>query len=413
MTSRERVIATLNYEEPDRVPIDFASNYCTSVNVIAYNRLKRHLGVTSPTYMRYVMPMLAAPDLDENLDLFRKMGSDIFPLPRYWADGMPAADWKPWTLKDGSECMVPGRFNPVRKENGDYEITDKQGVPVVRMPKNGHYFDRVHIPLASIDTLDQLEQAAPSLKNLTFFRIEDEELDILEDWARRAYEETEYAIMGDTYTFSVYQVGHELFGYNKFFMFMASNPEIIHRWQHLLVEGYSDFLTKYLSRVGKYIVAVIIGDDLGSQKSPQISVDMFRELFKPYFTQICDLVHKLCPHVKVLLHCCGSVMPLIPEFIECGIDALNPVQTSAANMDPTVLKREFGKDIVFWGGGISTQTTLCHGSVEDVRDEVKERIGIFKPGGGYIFTVEHDIQEHVPPEKIMAVFETAQECGEY
>jgi uroporphyrinogen decarboxylase len=126
-----------------------------------------------------------------------------------------------------------------------------------------------------------------------------------------------------------------------------------------------------------------------------------------------QLVHERCPHLKVLLHSCGSIVPLIPEFIEAGTDALNSVQITADNMDPAVLKREFARHIAFWSGGIGTQTTLAHGSTEDVRGEVKRTLAVFKPGGGYVFTLDHNIQEHIPPEKILAVYETAQEFGSY
>lgn len=408
MTPRERLVATLNHEEPDRVPIDFGSNYNTSVNVIAYNRLKKHLGIKSPTYMRYIGAMLAAADLDQDLEVLKIMGADIMPVPRYWTDGVPCKDWKPWTLKDGSQCMVPGKFNPVENEDGDLEMW-LGGVPMFRMPKGGHYFDRIHSPLAFVENVKQLEELAPVIKTRGIFRLEDEELGILEKWARRVYDETDYALLGDPYTLSLYQTGLESFGYNKFYTFMAMDPELVHYWMNLITDAFGEFLTKYLKAVGKYINVVLIGDDYGSQMGPQISAEMFRELFKPYLARTCDLIHETSPNVKVLLHCCGSIVPLIPEFIEAGVDALNPVQTSAKNMDPAMLKREFGKDIVFWGGGVSTQTTLFHGTPEDIRKEVKERIDIFKPGGGYVFTTDHDIQEHVPPEKILAVYQTAQE----
>lgn len=394
------------------MPIDFGSNYNTSVNVIAYNRLKKHLGMASPTYVRYMGAMLAAADRDETLEMMKRMGGDILPVPRYWTDGVPNKEWKPWTLKDGSQCMVPGNFNPIENETGDLEIWFG-GVPMFRMPKDGHYFDRIHSPLAFVENVRQLKELAPMFKGKGIFRLEAEELNILEGWARQAYDETDYGLLGDPYTLSLYQTGLESFGYNKFYMFMVSNPELVHCWMNLITDAFGEFLAKYLKAVGNYINVVLIGDDYGSQKGPQISPRMFRELFKPYLARLCNLIHETSPNVKVLLHCCGSIVPLIPEFIEAGVDALNPVQTTAENMDPGMLKREFGKDIVLWGGGVSAQTTLFNGTVQDVRREVKERLDVFKPGGGYVFTTDHDIQEHVPPEKILAVYETAQEYRAY
>jgi uroporphyrinogen decarboxylase len=166
-----------------------------------------------------------------------------------------------------------------------------------------------------------------------------------------------------------------------------------------------------LKAVGPYIVAVLLGDDYGTQRAPMISVKMFRELFKPYLTRICKFIHETSPNVKVLQHSCGAVAPLIPEFIEAGVDALNPVQTTAEGMDPATLKREFGKDIVFWGGGVRCQTTLANGTADDVRREVKELVATWKPGGGYVFCPDHDIQENVPAERIVATYQAAQEFG--
>jgi uroporphyrinogen decarboxylase len=408
MTSRERVIAALNHEEPDRVPIDFGSNYNTSVNVIAYNRLKRHLGITSPTYMRYTIPMLAAVDLDEGLEVMKMMGGDILPIPRYYIDGAWTRDWKEWELKDGSVAMVPGRFSPVLNEKGELEMEFRGGAKF-RMPKGGHYFDRVNNPLAGIETREQLESV------LSVFRrgrqLSDEEAEVLAGWAKKAYEETDYALLGDTYGFSIYHMGLEAFGYQKYFTMMAGEPDLVHIWMTAIIDQFENFFDTYLDAVGPYIVAVIMGDDYGTQRAPMISVKMFRELFKPYLARICKFIHGKNPYVKVLLHSCGAVKPFIPEFIDAGVDALNPVQTTADGMDPATLKREFGKDIAFWGGGVRCQTTLANGTPEEVRHEVKELVEIWKPGGGYVFCPDHDIQENVPPERIVATYQAAQEFG--
>jgi uroporphyrinogen decarboxylase len=154
-------------------------------------------------------------------------------------------------------------------------------------------------------------------------------------------------------------------------------------------------------------------DDYGQQNGPQISPQMFRDLFKPWLTRICSRIHEISPDVKVLLHSCGSVYRFIPDFIDAGVDALNPIQASAKEMDPAVLKREFGKDLVLWGGGVTAQTTLHHGTIDEIREEVRQRLDTMKPGGGYVFSVDHDIQENVAPEKIEAVFKTAQEYRSY
>lgn len=412
LTPRQRVTAALNHEEADRVPIDFGSNFNTSVNVIAYNRLKKHLGITSPTYMRYTIPMLAAVDLDEGREIMKAMGGDVLPLPRYYIDGALTKDWKEWRLKDGSTAMVPGRFNPIENENGGLDLVFS-GITQFRMPKGGFYFDRVYSPLAGVETREQLETVVSLFRTHGNVRMKGEEAQVLTTWAKTAYEETDYALLGDTYGFSLFHIGLEAFGYHKYFTMMAGEPELVHIWMTAITEEFEAFFAEYFRAVDPYIVAVLMGDDYGTQRAPMISVKMFRELFKPYVTRMCAFIHDTCPNVKVLLHSCGSIVPLIPEFIEAGVDALNPVQTTAEGMDPATLKREFGKDIVFWGGGVRCQTTLANGTADDVRREVKELVETWKPGGGYVFCPDHDIQEHVGPEQILATYQSAQEYGRY
>jgi uroporphyrinogen decarboxylase len=279
------------------------------------------------------------------------------------------------------------------------------------MPKGGYYFDRIRNPLAGVETRQQLEEIIPLFKSRGALRLRDDEAQILNTWAKKAYEETDYALLGDTYGFSLFHMGLEAFGYHKYFTMMAAEPDTVHSWMTAITEGFETFFADYLKAVGRHIVAVLVGDDYGSQRAPLISVKMFRELFKPYLARMCKFIHETSPNVKVLLHSCGAVAPLIPEFIEAGVDALNPVQTTAEGMDPATLKREFGKDIVFWGGGVRCQTTLANGTADDVRREVKELVETWKPGGGYVFCPDHDIQENVPPERILATYQAAQEYG--
>jgi uroporphyrinogen decarboxylase len=412
MRPRERVIAALNHEEPDLAPIDFGSNYCTTVNVIAYNRLKKYLGVSTPTYVRNIIAMTAAPDLEEGFQMMKLMGGDLVCLPRYTIDGLDSTEWKPWALKDGSECMVPADFNPVRDASGGWTFL-AEGVIRCRMPEDGHYFDPVTYPLESVQSIRELEQALQPIGASSSFGMSDRELDTIEMRAAKLYQETDLALVSDLYFFSLYQISQQIFGYEKLFMSMGSDPDFVHLWMSFLTERLEALITKYLKRVGRYTTAVLITDDYGTQKGPQISPRMFRELFKPYLTRVCSRIHEVSPHVKVLLHSCGSVVRFIPDFIEAGVDALNPIQASARGMDPALLKKEFGRDLVLWGGGVTAQTTLHHGSLDEIKAEVRHRLDTLKPGGGYVFSVDHDIQENVSPEKIEAVFTAAKEHRSY
>ncbi len=411
MTPRERVEAAFAFQEGDRVPIDFSSTHNSSVNVMAYNRLKKLLGIETTTYMRDPIPMLASPDLEEGLELFKMMGGDLLPLPRHNNFGVPAEDWRRWTLKDGSTCLVPGGFKPERKEDGTLEMSLLNGLAVLTKPERGHHYNLVSRPLGMIESRDQLENILPMLRQSGAFSISDQELDILQDRARSLQSKTGYPLVatGGPLFFSLYQVGQELFGYEKFFTFMASDPDLMHCWLEFLTATCIERLGKYLKSLGPYLDVIMMGDDYGLQNSLQMSPQMFRELFKPYLVRVCSAVKEYAPGIKILLHSCGSVAPIIPDFIEAGIDALNPVQVTAKGMEPDRLKKDFGREIVFWGGGVRTQSTLVKGSADQVAAEVREMIDIFSPGGGYIFCPIHDIQEEVPADKILAIYRTAQE----
>jgi uroporphyrinogen decarboxylase len=417
MTSRERVYATLRHEEPDRVPIDFGGNYNTRVNVIAYNRLKKYLGITSPTSSRNITPMVACPDLDDGLEIMKLMGGDILEFPPNfwvnWKNGLSdgyTGETMEFRLKDGSTCLVPEAFTPVKKDNGDYEL-HLAGFPTYLMPKDGYYFDRIFNPLQHIENLSQLKEVLSIWTAQGYYGpLEENYLKTMAECAKKMFEQTEYFIMADL-TLSVYHVALELFGYEKFWMIMAGDPNMAHYWMETTTQANEKRLTSYLKAVGPYINGFLIGDDFGTQIGLQISPKMFRELVKPYLSRICDLIHQTCPHVIVLLHSCGSITPIIPDLIEAGVDAINPVQTTAKDMEAARLKREFGNDVTFWGGGVSAQTTLFNGTVDDARNEVKKKMETFAPGGGYVFTTDHDIQEHVEPDVIEAIYRTALENG--
>ncbi len=411
ITSRERVKAAFAFEESDRVPIDFSATHNSGINVQAYIRLKKHLGINSTTYMRDPVPMLASPDLEEGLEVLKLMGGDLLPLPRHIVYGVPAEDWREWTLKNGSTCLVPGGFQPESKNDGTLEMSLLNGLARLNMPARGHHFNLISRPLAMVENTKQLEDLLPILRQSGAFSITDAELQVLQHNAETLTGQYDYPLVatGGPLFFSIYQVGQELFGYEKFFIFMASEPELMHCWLDFLTDASIERLGKYLQALGPYLDVIMMGDDYGLQNSLQMSPQMFRDLFKPYLAKICSTVKKIAPEIKILLHSCGSVEPIISDFIEAGIDALNPVQITACGMEPAVLKKKYGRQIVFWGGGVRTQTTLVKGSVTAVAAEVHELLDIFKPGGGYIFCPIHDIQEEVPPDKVLAIYRTARE----
>jgi uroporphyrinogen decarboxylase len=191
---------------------------------------------------------------------------------------------------------------------------------------------------------------------------------------------------------------------DNFLMMLAGEPRRVHRFLDALVEIHLKNLEKFLGAVAPHIDIIGFGDDLGAQTGPQISPRMYREFFKPRHALMWRRARQLAP-VKVMLHCCGGVRQLLPDLIDAGLDAINPVQVSCRGMQAEGLKREFGKDLAFWGGGCDTQSVLPCGTPEQVRRHVKEQVKAMQPGGGFVFQQVHNIMANVPPENIAAMYE--------
>ena len=402
MNSRERVLTALRYQEPDRVPIDLDGMASTGIMAIAYNRLKAYLGMTGgETKMYDIGQQLAHPEPP----ILERFGVDVLPLPRPSLGLDPTnPTWKPWTLPDGSPALVPSGFNPVRNERGDWLILDAEGRVTARMPASGLYFDGVYHPLAEAATIAEIE--AFKLPDIS-----DQELAWLRSEAQRLFETTNKAIMGH-FGGNILEAAQSLRAWDRFMMDMALEPKLAQALAQKLADHYVTNLPRYLDAVGDYIQIIQMGDDLGTQNGPQMSPKMYRQIIKPAHRQVYEYV-KTHSDLYIFLHTCGSIYRLIPDLIEVGVDILNPVQISAAEMDPARLKREFGQDVVFWGGGANTQHVLPSATPEEVRQHVRELIEIFAPGGGYVFCQVHNIQANVPPENVVAMFETALEFGHY
>jgi uroporphyrinogen decarboxylase len=402
MNSRERVLTALRHQEPDRVPIDLDGMASTGIMAIAYNRLKAYVGMRGGETKVYdIGQQLAHPEPP----LLERFGVDVLPLTRAPLGLNPVHPaWKPWTLPDGSPASVPSDFRPVQNERGDWLILDTEGHTIRRLPAGGLYFDQVYHPLAEATTVAEIE--ALELPDLS-----DDELAWLRREACRLHETTDKAIMGH-FGGSILEAAQSLRGWDRFMMDMALQPGLAQALAQKLADHYVANLPHYLDAVGDYIQIIQMGDDLGTQRGPQMSPEMYRRIIKPYQRQVYQYV-KTNSDLYLFLHSCGSIYRLIPDLIELGVDILNPVQISAAEMDPARLKREFGRDIVFWGGGIDTQQVLPHATTEQVRQHVQHLLGIFAPGGGYVFCQVHNIQADVPPENIVAMFEAALAFGRY
>lgn len=406
MTSRERVLAALSHREPDRVPIDCSGHRSSGIAAVAYARLRRHLGLCERP-IRVYDPIQQLAILDD--DVLDRFGIDTIELGRAFA--LDDASWADWTLPDGTPCRMPSWALPERA-GAEWVLRSKSGRIIARMPDGVLYFEQAHWPFAERVDPDAIPEAMgecmwtsvatpsgplaapPGGRNL------------LAEGARALRENTNRAVLG-LFGGNLLEIGQFLCRNDQFFLLLASEPGTAHAFLDRLVEIHLGNLELFLRSVGPHIDVIVFGDDLGMQTGPQISPKMYREFFKPRHAAMWRRAKQLA-NVKVNLHCCGGVRELLPDLIDAGLDAINPVQTSCRGMDPAELKREFGRDITFWGGGCDTQTVLPRAAPEEVRRHVRERVRILGPGGGFVFQQVHNIMADVPPGNIAAMFEAAQ-----
>jgi hypothetical protein len=411
MTPRERISLAVNHQIPDRVPIDLGGLKASGIAVSAYDKVKRKLSIPGPTKVLDPRFMIAVVD-DAVLE---RLHVDVVPLDLSIILNVirPDSEWIPRRMFDGTEPLFPPGTNIAEDAAGNWILLNADGSPTAfQMPKNGYYFDDT-----SFNRGDRIDPQ----KFRPVADIPDEHLTILRQYGRSLYENTDYAILG--WGFGVCFLGLSLITdrasnvtqglTDQWMMMLLTEKETCHEMMDRSVEATIKCLNLVHQAVGDCCFAWgIAADDSGTQRGEFIRPELWAEMIKPHYKKVCDWIHAHTSW-KVFLHCCGSVYNLVPHFIEAGIDILNPVQTSAANMDPARLKREFGDRLVFWGGGCDTQRVLGHATPEEIRQHVKDRLEIFSPGGGYVFNQVHNIQANVPPENILAMFDAAYEFGAY
>ena len=403
MTSRERVLAALNHREPDMVPLDFSGHRSSGISAIAYAKLRKFLGLEEkPVRVYDPVQQLAIVDHDV-LDLF---GVDTIELGRGFA--LDESAWSDWVLPDGTPCKMPVWVRPERMGN-EWVIRSSSGRVIGRMPDGALYFEQAYYPFAEGANLEAIPEAnAESMWSVVAsppgpLVSGPEGQKILSSGAGELREKTGRAVIG-LFGGNLFEAGQALFRHDNFFMLLAGEPARAHRFLDKLVGINLADLEKFMDAVGQYIDIIVFGDDLGMQTGPQMSPAMYREFFKPRHARLWMRAKQLAA-AKVMLHCCGGVRELLPDLIEAGLDAINPVQISCRGMDAAGLKKDFGSEITFWGGGCDTREILPKGSPEEIRKHVREQIEIMKPGGGFVFQQVHNILADVPPENIAAMFE--------
>lgn len=380
MSPRERVTAAINFKESDRVPLDFGGDQ-TGINREAYQNLIQFLGLKEEIELIHDMGQVAKVS-EEVLHRLEIDTRYIFPKTPFESKAKEVET-------DGTVYL---------------ESTDEWGI-VRSKPKNyGHWYDITNFPLKEATLNDLDSYPWPNPKDPRRFN------DLAQE-AEKLFKKTNFAIATGV-NGSMFEMAWYLLSMERFLRDMILNRSFVERMLDILLQFWLDFYEVFLKEVGDFIQIVNVGDDLGTQDGPMLSPELYRSLVKPHQKILFKYIHEHT-NAKLWYHSCGSVYPFIPDFIEIGVDILNPVQISAKGMDSKRLKKEFGNDIVFWGGGCDTQYVLPFKKPKEVEREVKTRIRDFAPGGGYVFTQVHDVPVEAPPQNVIIMFETAKKYGRY
>ena len=371
---------------------------------MAYARLRDHLGLPrKPIRVYDPVQQLAVVD-DDVLERFR---IDTIELGRAFAT--EDRHWSEWTLPDGTPCLMPVWAAPERGE-GEWVLRSRSGRVIARMPDGVIYFEQAYYPFEENDDFARLDEAfAESMWTAVAsppgpLAAGPDGARILADGARRLRASTDRAIIG-LFGGNLLEMGQFFYRNDNFLMLLGANPKRAHEFLDRIVEIHLANLERFLGAVGPHLDILLFGDDLGMQRGPQISPRMYREFFQPREARMWKRAKELGPHLRIMLHCCGGVRPLLDGLIDAGLDAINPVQITCMGMDPAGLKREFGGRLTFWGGGCDTREMLGKGMPEQISGHVKAMMDVWRPGGGYVFQQVHNIMADVPPENIVAMFD--------
>jgi uroporphyrinogen decarboxylase len=351
---------------------------------------------------------------DEILDY---LGCDVVPLHRAVSSFSIFNDgaWKEWTLVDGSRCLVPEEFTPIRNEYGDWEWHEN-GTMIARMPGEAlHGFTLFWSPMQGDPTREKIDKLLASENNNFISRIKtsDREVAFLTSEAKRISESNGKRAVLFQHGGTILENAQGIFGWDEIFVRCISDPDLVHYFLEGLTELHLDTLKRTLDAAGHVIDVIQFGDDLGMQGAPLLNPDMYREIFLPYHKRIFSFVRENYPHIYVMLHCDGAVYDLLPDMIEAGMQVFNPLQTDCAGMDPARIKREFGDKITFWGGGCDTHATLVFGTPTQVREDVRRRMQVLAPSGGFVFNQIHNVLADAQPENVLAMIQAAHDFGKY
>jgi uroporphyrinogen decarboxylase len=410
MNSRQRVLSSIGHIEPDYLPVDLGATPSSGISAIAYDKLLQHRPFLDKRNWVYDVVQQVSQPSEEMLDIFQ---IDTVDLGRTFNTN--DTDWYDYTLRNGSTAQQPNWFVPVKQANGSF-LAYKGDEPIAVMPASAISYDQVVYPflggypdrygLNMDEAMGKVHWAA--LVHSPWDHVGEE--DFWEQLRRNALQlrqQSDRAVVLSAGC-NLFEWGTFLRRLDNFIMDLVRAPSEVERFLDALMERHLNSLTKICQAVGDVVDIIRLGDDLGMNTGPLISPQMYRKFFKPRHATLCNFI-KQHSSMHTFLHSCGSIYRLIPDLIEAGFEILNPVQTNARDMQPERLKKEFGRDLTFWGGGVDTRSILNFGTPDQVRDDVRSNIDQLLPGGGFIFNTIHNILPDVPPENVIAMFEAVDE----
>ena len=410
MTSRERVLASIGHKEPDKVPVDLGSTPSSGISAIAYHNLKKHLGINEGNTRVYdVVQQLAQPE-EMILDRY---GVDVLDIGRTF--NASDQDWYDIVLPQGMTVQFPSWFRPEVQPSGVWDAYAVDGIRIATMPVGATFFDQTYFPYQDGYPTDyrELAEEMPKIHWAGLVHSPWDHAGEPDFWKQLreraiALRETSDRALVIVAGCNLFEWGTFLRRIDNFLMDLALNQGEVERLLDALMEIHLDTLEKVCDAVGDVADILRFGDDLGMDSGPFMAPQVYRKLFKPRHAILCDYV-KTHSQMRTFLHSCGSIYRLLPDLIEAGYDIINPVQINTRDMEPERLKREFGQDITFWGGGADTRHVINRAKPAAVKDHVKGLLDTFAPGGGFVFNPVHNILPDVPPENIEAMFEAVGE----
>ena len=391
-TSRDRILKTLDHKEPDEIPRDLGGTESSSLSAASFIKVSRYLDLDEKPYV-YEPFQYVAYTGDHIKDRFMIDTDNLTTAPK---------KWNIVKNPNGYRVFLPEKWKEIYNSDGSTSVVNDHGKIIAKRPQNGYYFDPVSPMLEDISELNEVDLYMKDIQSFDWPFFADESMEDLKKRAVSIYRNDRCVVFN--LCCHILAAGQLLRGYENFMIDMLTDEKMTNKILDHLLEGYISRIKKLAPLLKDSIDIVLLNDDLGTQNGPMLSPELYRKMIKPYQKKLFYEVKKEFGK-PILFHSCGSIREFIPDLIEIGVDAINPVQLSAKNMDLKNLKKDFGDSVTFWGGGIDTQNVLNHGTIHEVRESIKRNIDILAPGGGFVFCQVHNIQADVPVENINAMYE--------